>query len=482
LANLTKYLRYKIMQYAICSTKDFSKLSGVIVCGIIDSVLPTSLNTHIDLSNFKTFGESLYQDNIFLVNLGEAARYNLDKLKKAIKIIVDSAQQFSWQELSLAVPSIKTHDESWLLKQLVLSFENDLYKFDKFKSIKSSARHLAKINFVINASDADLACAKATAAGINMARDLANTPANFCTPYDLGNVADSLDAEFASVHTKRLYLKELEELKMGGLLAVARGSVHPPELIEVSYHGSDKGEAPIVLVGKGITFDAGGICLKPPAGMEEMKYDMAGAAAVLGVIKSCALLKLPITLIGLLPCAENLPSGSAFKPSDVITMMSGTTVEIVNTDAEGRLVLADALTYAKRFKPRYVIDIATLTGAVIVALGHVHSGLMTPSDELAKLLAAAMQQSADTIWRLPLDDAYNSALDNNFADMQNSGSDRTAGSITAACFLAKFTHDFVWAHLDIAGTAWVSGKKRSATGRPVALLLEFLRICANNAG
>jgi leucyl aminopeptidase len=266
---------------------------------------------------------------------------------------------------------------------------------------------------------------------------------------------------------------------MGLFLAVSQGSDQPPRLIDIHYNGGTQTK-PIVLVGKGITFDSGGLSIKPANAMDEMKYDMAGAASVLGTIKACALLKLPINIIGLVACAENLVSGSAVKPGDIITSMSGQTVEILNTDAEGRLILADALTYAERYDPEFVIDIATLTGAIIVALGSVASGYMTKDDDLATCLEAAARESQDTIWRMPLDEAYQDALDSPLADMINAGFDRSAGSITAACFLSRFTEKYRWAHVDIAGTAWVSGKKRNATGRPVPLLTQLIRHVATS--
>ena len=235
-----------------------------------------------------------------------------------------------------------------------------------------------------------------------------------------------------------------------------------------------------MLVGKGITFDSGGISIKPAAGMEEMKYDMAGAASVLGTIKACAALALPINVVGLLACAENMPSGHAIKPGDIVTTMSGLSVEIANTDAEGRLVLADALTYAEQFNPRFVIDIATLTGAIIVALGYVNSGLMTTDDALAELILNAAHETQDKVWRMPLDKAYEDALESPLADLVNAGFDRSAGSISAACFLARFTKKYPWAHLDIAGTAWTPGKKNNATGRPVSLLIGLLRHVAHS--
>ena len=299
-------------------------------------------------------------------------------------------------------------------------------------------------------------------------------PANICTPTYLGEQAHELAKRHAQVKTKVFDEDDIRALGMGTFLAVTKGSQEPPRFIEIQYHGAPSTQAPIVLVGKGITFDSGGLSLKPADAMPEMKYDMAGAASLIGTINACALLKLPINVVALLACAENMPSGTAVKPGDIVTSMSGQTVEIINTDAEGRLVLADALTYAERFKPEFVVDLATLTGAVIVALGSVHTGMMTNDDALAELILAASKESLDKVWRLPLDKDYQSALDSPLADMLNANFDRTAGSITAACFLSRFATSFRWAHLDIAGTAWVSGKKRNATGRPVPLLIELL--------
>jgi leucyl aminopeptidase len=273
--------------------------------------------------------------------------------------------------------------------------------------------------------------------------------------------------------------KEIKDLGMGLLQAVSSGSAQEPRFIEIQYKGSTHAQ-PIVLVGKGVTFDAGGLSIKIGNFMEEMKYDMCGAASVLGVIKICALLKLPIHVVGLIPSTENLLGGSAMKCGDVVTSLSGQTVEIINTDAEGRLILADALSYAERFNPAFVIDVATLTGAMIVSLGSVASGLMTPDDDLASLINQAAEDSDDRVWRFPLDEDYQEALDSPVADMINAGFDRIASSITAACFLSRFAQKYRWAHLDIAGTAWIMGKKRNATGRPVTLLIQLLRHAAHS--
>ena len=308
--------------------------------------------------------------------------------------------------------------------------------------------------------------------GIEFAKEWANRPANHATPTHLAGAARSL-AKLANIKCEVLGPKETAKLGMGSFMAVAQGSEEPLRFIILRYEGTVKTTAPTVLVGKGITFDSGGISIKPAAEMDEMKFDMSGAASVLGVFRALAELKPAINVVGLIPACENLLNGRAIKPGDVVTSMSGQTIEILNTDAEGRLVLCDALTYAERFKPRAVIDIATLTGACVVALGGVRSGLFSGDDELAAALSAAGEVSLDLCWRMPLDDEYAEGLKSNFADVANVGG-RPGGAIAAAKFLQRFTGKFPWAHLDIAGTAWKSGKAKGATGRPVALLLQYL--------
>jgi len=315
----------------------------------------------------------------------------------------------------------------------------------------------------------------AIANGMLLTRNLGDLPGNVCTPTYLGDTARKLARTYKSLKAEVLDTKKIQALKMGSFLSVARGSYEPPAFI-VLRHSPPAGTrkaAPIVLVGKGITFDAGGISLKPAAAMDEMKYDMCGAAAVLGTLRAVAELGLEREVIGLIPACENLPSGRANKPGDVVTSMSGQTIEILNTDAEGRLVLCDALTYAERFKPAAIVDIATLTGACVVALGHVNSGLFSTDDALADALLHAGRDTADTAWRMPLDDAYQEQLRSNFADMANIGG-QPAGSVTAACFLSRFARKYPWAHLDIAGTAWRKGNEKGASGRPVPLLVNYL--------
>ncbi|MPS78974.1 MAG: leucyl aminopeptidase [Achromobacter sp.] len=320
----------------------------------------------------------------------------------------------------------------------------------------------------------------AIANGMELTRTLGNLPGNICTPTYLGDTAKRLAREFKSLKVEVLDRKQVEALGMGSFLSVANGSAEALRFIVLRHagakaakKGAKSAQGPIVLVGKGITFDAGGISLKPAATMDEMKYDMCGAASVLGSFRALAELELPLDVVGLIPACENLPSGTANKPGDVVTSMAGLTIEILNTDAEGRLVLCDALTYAERFKPSAVIDIATLTGACVVALGNVNSGLFSKDDALADALASAGRKSLDTAWRMPMDDAYQEQLKSNFADLANIGGP-PAGAVTAACFLSRFAKAYPWAHLDIAGTAWRGGKDKGATGRPVPLLMQYL--------
>ncbi|KRC76255.1 Cytosol aminopeptidase [compost metagenome] len=364
---------------------------------------------------------------------------------------------------------------------------NATYHYDASfgKPDRDARPKLKKIVQVVERADAaqaqkGLREGSAIANGMELTRTLGNLPGNICTPTYLGDTAKRLAREFKSLKVEVLDRKQVEALGMGSFLSVARGSEEALRFIVLRHAGlktAKKGakgaQGPIVLVGKGITFDAGGISLKPAATMDEMKYDMCGAASVLGSFRALAELELPLDVVGLIPACENLPSGKANKPGDVVTSMAGLTIEILNTDAEGRLVLCDALTYAERFKPSAVIDIATLTGACVVALGNVNTGLFSKDDALADALSAAGRQSLDTAWRMPLDDAYQEQLKSNFADLANIGGP-PAGAVTAACFLSRFAKAYPWAHLDIAGTAWRGGKDKGATGRPVPLLMQYL--------
>lgn len=356
------------------------------------------------------------------------------------------------------------------------------YRFDEFKSKKNEGRGLHQLSLAV-ADKADISAGKkalvwgeALGSGINSARDLGNQPPNICHPSYIADQAKAL----GHAHEKHLSVKvlgeaEMKKLGMGAFLAVSQGSAQEGKLVIIEYKGGKKSDAPVVLVGKGVSFDTGGISIKPAAGMDEMKYDMCGAASVFGTMKALAESGLAINVVGVLACAENMPSGNATRPGDIVTSLSGQTIEILNTDAEGRLVLCDALTYISHYKPAVVIDIATLTGACIVALGKVVSGLFSPSDELASALLDAGQRSGDRAWRMPVWNDYQEMLESPFADIANIGNAPNGGAITAACFLARFTKEYTWAHLDIAGTAWHSGAQKNATGRPVPLLMQYLK-------
>ena len=394
---------------------------------------------------------------------------------------------------ALVAIAVEGADPRWSARVAAIALGDATYRYDTTlgKKDPDAGVKLAKLGLAVdraNAKEADAGLREgaAIAAGMSLTKDLGNLPPNICTPTYLGNTARAL-ARSHKLKVEVLDRKQIEALNMGSFLSVARGSDEPPKFIVMRHEGAKLGApvkaargkaaaaaaAPIVLVGKGITFDSGGISLKPGSGMDEMKYDMCGAASVFGTMRAVADLQLPIDVIGVIPTCENMPNGRALKPGDVVTSMSGQTIEILNTDAEGRLILCDALTYVERFKPAVVIDLATLTGACITALGHVNSGLFSPDDALADDLLAASRASLDPAWRMPLDDAYQDQLKSNFADMANIGGP-PAGAVTAACFLSRFTKQYRWAHLDIAGTAWRSGKDKGASGRPVPLLMQYL--------
>lgn len=362
-----------------------------------------------------------------------------------------------------------------ILDTLMLSLANAAYRFDTYKSKKTDSK-LSSITLISSQDLSDrLAFILAVHQGQNVARDLANQPANICYPEYMAEQALALAAHYPELlRVTVLDHAQMTELGMHTFLAVSKGSAREGRLITLEYTGKSDGSQPVVLVGKGVTFDTGGISIKPAANMDEMKFDMAGAASVMGVMRALCESRLPINVVGALACAENMPSGQATRPGDVVTSMSGQTVEILNTDAEGRLVLCDTLTYIQKFNPATVIDIATLTGACIVALGKVVAGLFSPDDELAAELLSAGQVLHDRVWRMPVWEDYQELLDSPVADMGNIGGPY-GGAITAACFLARFTKDYRWAHLDIAGVSHVSGASKGATGRPVPLLMQFLR-------
>src|SRR5690348_9162179 len=417
-------------------------------------------------------------ERVLLVSLGERKDYAEPAYRDAVRAAGAALRELGAKEAALFLVDGKVGERplAWNVRHAVLGLRDAFYRFDELKSQnKPSASALARVILPLSANaalEAALEEANATADGVALARTLGNLPSNICTPAYLAEQAKKLAREF-KLGVEVLERRDIEKLGMGAFLAVTSASHEPPKLIVLRYNGAAKSAKPVVLVGKGITFDTGGISLKPSAEMDEMKFDMCGAASVLGALRAAAELRLKLNVVGLVPTCENMPGGAATKPGDIVTSMSGQTIEILNTDAEGRLILADALSYAERFEPQAVVDIATLTGACIIALGHVCSGLFANKDELANELQAAGAESWDRVWQLPLWDDYQEQLKSNFADFANIGG-RPAGSVTAACFLSKFTRKYDWAHLDIAGTAWKSGKEKGATGRPVPLLTTFL--------
>jgi leucyl aminopeptidase len=416
---------------------------------------------------------------VLLVGLGRERDFDDGKFRTAVSKAIAALKQTGVTDAVLCLSAgVKQRDISWRAAQAAIVAADATYRFDRMKSKRESARGVRHLTLLVSerselaAGQTGLKQGAAMAHGMSLAKDLGNLPGNVCTPAYLADAARTLAKEYKlGVHV--LERKDMEKLGMGSLLSVARGSHEPPKLIILKYDGGKRGEKPYALVGKGVTFDTGGISLKPAPEMDEMKFDMCGAASVLGTLRAVAELKLPINVVGIVPATENMPGGSATKPGDIVTTMSGQTIEILNTDAEGRLILCDALTYAERFEPKTVVDIATLTGACVIALGHVASGLFANDDALAAELLAAGQSTHDRAWHLPLWDDYQEQLKSNFADFANIGG-RPAGSVTAACFLARFTKKFKWAHLDIAGIAWKSGAAKGATGRPVPLLTQYL--------
>ncbi|MFA5082905.1 MAG: leucyl aminopeptidase, partial [Hydrogenophilaceae bacterium] len=419
-------------------------------------------------------------ERVLLVGLGKENEVNDKAYRDAVRAAVKAASGTGATEAALFLVEVPVgeHGTDWKAEQIALSAGEVLYRFDRLKSQKDETRTcLGKLTIVVGADAAKaaksaVARGQAIVNGVNLAKDLGNLPGNHCTPTYLADQAKVV-AKAGNLKIQVLEQKDLEKLGMGSFLSVAKGSDQPPKFVVMQYHGGAKGDQPVVLVGKGITFDSGGISLKPAAEMDEMKYDMCGAASVLGTMQAVAELKLPLNVVGLIPTCENLPNGRANKPGDIVTSMSGQTIEVLNTDAEGRLILCDALTYAERFEPAAVIDIATLTGACVIALGHVVSGLLANDDALAREVYQAGEEAGDRCWQLPLLEDYQEQLKSNFADMANIGG-RAAGTITASAFLSRFTKKYKWAHLDIAGTAWKSGKEKGGTGRPVPLLVHFL--------
>ena len=422
-------------------------------------------------------------ERVILVGLGKKEELKPGAYRKALAAAAKALKDTNAKQAAslLHEAEVEGRDVGWNIRQCVEILEASLYRFTQLKSEAENHKpRLAKLLFPVDGDDA-LAAAKlaiargqAIAGGMNLAKELANLPGNVCTPTYLAEQAEKVGKKHKKLKVKILDESELEDLGMGAFLSVSKGSHEPAKLIVMEYHGAPrKSEKPYVLVGKGLTFDAGGISIKPSANMDEMKYDMCGGAGVIGALSAVAEMELPLNVIGLVPASENLPDGKANKPGDIVKSMAGLTIEILNTDAEGRLLLCDVLAYAKRYEPAAVIDVATLTGACVVALGKVTSGLWSNNEDLAAAVLQAGDESFDRVWRMPLWEDYQELLKSNFADLANIGGPE-GGSITAACFLSRFAKDFPWAHVDIAGTAWKNGAEKGATGRPVPLLAQYL--------
>ena len=490
------------MEFSIKSGSPEKQRTGCVVVGVFEGRKLSAAAQDIDAASRNYLGDVLRRgdlegkvgatlllhsvpqiaaDRVLLVGLGRERDFNEPAYRAAMTGAIKALRTTGALEATICLTDIavKRREIGWKVEQAVLAIMDGVYRFDRLKSkapepkraLRKVVLHVGKRSEITEGETA-VERALAIAEGINLAKDLGNLPGNYCTPTYLAEQALELGKRHG-MKVEVLEQKEIEKLGMGSFLAVAKGSSQPPKLIVFEYQGGRKDAPPVALVGKGITFDTGGISIKPAAEMDEMKFDMCGAASVFGTMKAIALMRLPLNVIGVVPATENMPDGNAVKPGDVVTTMSGQTVEILNTDAEGRLILCDALTYVEKYKPAAVVDIATLTGAMVIALGHVATGVFANSDPLARELLQAGETAWDRGWHMPLWDDYQEGLKSNFADFPNIAS-RAGGSITAACFLSRFTKAYPWAHLDIAGTAWKSGAEKGATGRPVALLVHFL--------
>ncbi len=423
----------------------------------------------------------LAAERVLLLGLGEEKEFGETAFRDAVRGAALALKGLGAKDAIVYLTDLKVagRNAAWNVRQAVLGLREVFYRFEQLKTQKKSPPPAlsevvlaAQSGPVTLQAQAALREAAATADGVDLARTLGNLPPNICTPSSLADEARKLARQF-KLGIEVLERRDMEKLGMGALLSVARGSDQPPKLIVLRYARGAKKHKPVVLVGKGITFDTGGISLKPAGEMDEMKFDMSGAGSVLGALRALAGMKAAVNVIGIVPACENMPGGAATRPGDVVKTLSGQTVEILNTDAEGRLILCDALTYAERFQPDAVVDIATLTGACVIALGHVATGLFANDEKLAGELRAAGDDAWDRVWPMPLWEDYQEQLRSNFADMANIGG-RPAGSVTAACYLSRFARKLRWAHLDVAGTAWKSGRDKGSTGRPVPLLVRFV--------
>jgi len=496
------FVRGKAMEFTIKSGSPEKQRSACVVVGVFDNRKPSLSAELIDRASNGYISEIIRRgdmegklgatlllhnvrgtlaDRVLLVGLGKERDFREREFRSAIRAAVRLLNETGSYEavVYLTEEKVKRREVAWRVEHAVVVAMEAVYRFDQMKSQPADVRRpLRKLTLSVpqrsdlTAGEAAAARGLAIAHGMDLARDLGNLPGNICTPTHLAERAQALAQELG-FKCEVFDRAKLEELKMGSFLSVTNGSDQPPKFIVLEYFGGPKKQRPLVLVGKGITFDSGGISLKPGNDMDQMKFDMCGAASVLGAFRAVAELKTKVNLIGLVPTCENMPNGRATKPGDVVRSMSGQTIEVLNTDAEGRLILCDALTYAERYEPAAVVDIATLTGAMVIALGHIACGVFSNSDSLGRALLNAGEDAFDRGWQLPLWDDYQEALNSNFADFANIGG-RAGGSITAACFLSKFAKKFDWAHLDIAGVAWKEGKEKGATGRPVPLLTTWV--------
>ncbi len=490
------------MEFTIKSGSPEKQRSACVVVGVFDNRKPSLSAELIDRASGGYISEIIRRgdmegklgstlllhnvrgtlaDRVLLIGLGKERDFREREFRSAIRSAVRLLNETGSYEavVYLTEEKVKRREVAWRVEHAVVVAMEAVYRFDQMKSQPADVRRpLRKLTLSVpqrsDLTSGETAAARglAIAHGMDLARDLGNLPGNICTPAYLAERAQALAQELG-FKCEVFDRPKIEELQMGSFLSVTNGSDQPPKFIVLEYLGGAKKQKPVVLVGKGITFDSGGISLKPGADMDQMKFDMCGAASVLGAFRAVAELKGKVNMIGLIPTCENMPNGRATKPGDIVRSMSGQTIEVLNTDAEGRLILCDALTYAERYEPAAVVDIATLTGAMVVALGHIACGVFSNSDSLARSLLNASEDAFDRAWQLPLWDDYHESLASNFADFSNIGS-RAGGSITAACFLSKFAKKYDWAHLDIAGVAWKEGKDKGATGRPVPLLTTWV--------
>jgi leucyl aminopeptidase len=491
------------MDYFTTTSAASCRASGCLIVGIYESAKLSVAAAEIDaasggaikrllkrgdlsgeLGESRVLGsvEGSRADRIVVVGLGPKERFGVPEFRQAMGAAVNALKGRKTPDVVnyLTLEDVKGASAYYLARYTVEAIGEGLYDFEEMKSVRKNVKTpIRKIGVALKDREDESAAsvgtehADAIVVALTLAKDLGNLPPNICTPTYLAQTAERLARQYSSIKTQVLSEAAMKRLNMNSLLSVTNGTAEPARLIVMQYRGGTAREKPVVLVGKGITFDSGGISLKPGPAMDEMKYDMCGAASVIATTEAIAKLKLPINVTTVVPTCENLPSGTATRPGDIVTSMSGQTIEILNTDAEGRLILCDAMTYARRFKPAVMIDVATLTGACVIALGHHRTAIMSNSDDLAKSIADAGIAADDRGWHMPLGDEYDQQLKSNFADFANVGG-RDGGAITAAAFLAKFAEGLTWAHLDIAGTAWRSGSKKGATGRPVPMLTEFL--------